>query len=93
MTRLAARFLVEGRVQGVWFRASTQQQARRLGIVGHAINLPDGRVEVLASGDAEAVEQLAEWLKQGPPQAEVQHVERHALAAASVDSSDDFTTG
>jgi acylphosphatase len=44
------RFFVSGRVQGVWFRASTREQARRHGITGHARNLPDGRVEVLACG-------------------------------------------
>jgi len=93
VSRVAARFLIEGRVQGVWFRASTQQQARRLGVTGHAINLADGRVEVLALGDAEAVRQLAEWLGHGPPQADVQRVERQALPAGAVEAVDDFTTG
>ena len=48
----AARFLVEGRVQGVFFRASTREQALGLGLRGHAVNLDDGTVEVLAVGDA-----------------------------------------
>lgn len=72
----AARFLVSGRVQGVWFRGSTQRRARELGLDGFARNLADGRVEVVASGDAAAVEELAAWLRQGPPLAEVEAVER-----------------
>ena len=63
--------LVDGRVQGVFFRASTREQAARLGVNGHARNLPDGRVEVLACGTVDAVRELRTWLKQGPPQARV----------------------
>ena len=72
----AARFIVSGKVQGVFFRASTREQALRLGLSGHAVNLDDGRVEVLAQGDAAAVEALAAWLRQGPPMARVGGVER-----------------
>ncbi|MEZ0469453.1 acylphosphatase [Luteimonas salinilitoris] len=74
----ATRFLVSGKVQGVFFRASTREQAQRLGLHGYAKNLADGRVEVLAAGDAGAIDALAEWLKRGPPQARVESVERHA---------------
>ncbi|MFC3715054.1 acylphosphatase [Luteimonas soli] len=74
----AARFLVSGRVQGVFFRASTREQAQRLGLCGHARNLPDGRVEVLAAGEADAIETLARWLQHGPPQARVDAVQREA---------------
>lgn len=76
----AARFLVSGKVQGVFFRASTREQAQRLGLGGHARNLPDGRVEVLAVGDAKAIDELATWLRQGPPQARVEAVQREAAA-------------
>ena len=72
----AARFLVSGKVQGVWFRGSARDQAVALGLRGFARNLPDGRVEVLAIGDADAVEQLAQWLHYGPPQARVDELER-----------------
>ena len=72
----AARFFVEGHVQGVFFRASTRRQATELGVRGYARNLHDGRVEVLAVGDVQAVERLAEWLKHGPPHARVDRVER-----------------
>ena len=72
----AARFLVEGRVQGVCFRAGTREQALALGLAGYARNLADGRVEVLAAGDAHAIEALAQWLEDGPPQARVDAVRR-----------------
>lgn len=70
------RFLVEGRVQGVCFRASTRAQALALGVNGYARNLPDGRVEVLAAGDEAAVEALAQWLRHGPPAARVDALHR-----------------
>ena len=72
----AARFLVGGRVQGVFFRAGTREQAQRLGLRGHARNLPDGRVEVLAAGEPDAIDALATWLQHGPPRARVDAVQR-----------------
>ncbi|MGS0997781.1 acylphosphatase [Rhodanobacter sp. UC4451_H18] len=75
-----ARFLVEGRVQGVFFRASTREQALALGIAGHARNLDDGRVEVLAGGSGEALDALEQWLWQGPPAADVTAVSREDLS-------------
>ncbi|HUA80594.1 MAG TPA: acylphosphatase [Dyella sp.] len=71
-----ARFLVAGRVQGVFFRASTRNEALRLGLDGYARNLSDGRVEVVACGTAEALDQLEQWLWQGPPAARVDEVLR-----------------
>jgi len=70
----AVRYLVSGRVQGVFYRGSTAQQARRLGLAGWAKNLPDGRVEVVAAGDPASLSALAEWLWQGPPAAAVREV-------------------
>jgi acylphosphatase len=58
---------VHGMVQGVGFRYSTQREAQKLGINGYARNMDDGSVEVLACGEAAAVEQLVEWLKAGGP--------------------------
>ncbi len=72
----AARFLVAGRVQGVYFRASTRERALALGLDGHARNLPDGRVDVVAAGEAAALEALADWLRHGPPAARVEQVLR-----------------
>lgn len=71
-----ARFLVRGRVQGVFFRASTRERAEALGLAGHARNLPDGRVEVIVCGPADAIAELEAWLAQGPPLARVESVER-----------------
>lgn len=67
-------FLVSGKVQGVWFRVGTQDQAKALGLTGWARNLPDGRVEVIASGDAPALQELHEWLQQGTELANVTEV-------------------
>lgn len=75
----AARFVVAGKVQGVFFRASAREQALRLGLRGHAKNLADGRVEVLAAGEAESIEALARWLAQGPPMARVERVVREGV--------------
>jgi len=69
------RCFVSGRVQGVFFRATTATRARELGLDGYAINLPDGRVEVLAVGEAQAVDTLAQWLWQGSAMSEVSAVE------------------
>lgn len=68
------RCLVSGRVQGVWYRASAREQAQRLGLSGYAKNLHDGRVEVVACGQSEALEALQRWLWQGPERAEVSEV-------------------
>jgi len=74
------RFLVSGRVQGVFFRASARSEARRLDIAGYAKNLADGRVEVLASGADAALAEFEEWLRIGPPAAEVTEVARESVA-------------
>ena len=79
--RCAARFVVRGRVQGVFFRASTRAEALRLGLDGHARNLPDGSVEVVAAGAPAALRELEQWLALGPPLARVAGVERIELAA------------
>jgi len=68
------RFLVFGTVQGVYFRHSTRLEARRLNLRGFARNLPDGSVEVLARGEAAAVDELRVWLGRGPSQAKVAEV-------------------
>jgi len=70
---------VSGKVQGVWFRASTKEQAERLSITGWARNLPDGRVEVLACGKKENIAELYEWLKQGPQLAKVAYLSYEEL--------------
>lgn len=74
------KFLVSGSVQGVFFRAATRVEALRLGLNGHARNLADGRVEVLAQGDDSALADLERWLQVGPPLARVSGVERIAAS-------------
>ena len=80
--RLCRRCLVSGRVQGVYFRASTAQRARGLGLTGYARNLVDGRVEVLACGEASAVNALCEWLWEGPAAARVEDVRIETVECA-----------
>lgn len=82
----SARYLVEGRVQGVGFRAATRGQARALGLAGHARNLEDGRVEVCVRGEPTAIAVLADWLAEGPPLARVTRVQA-VEDAAGEDSS------
>jgi len=71
---VCVRCWVSGRVQGVFYRASTRERALALGLRGFARNLPDGRVEVLACGPEPAVQALKAWLWEGPPLARVTDV-------------------
>lgn len=86
----AARFIVSGRVQGVFYRASTRERAMALGLCGYAKNRADGSVEVLAIGSASSIEALERWLWQGPSAAHVEQVLREACEAPELD---DFHTG
>jgi acylphosphatase len=67
--------LIEGRVQGVFFRAATRDEARARGLCGWVRNLPDGRVEALFEGDKQVVENMLAWCHKGPPYAYVHRVE------------------
>ncbi len=69
------RCIVRGRVQGVFYRDTTRQQAIKHGLSGHALNLPDGAVEVLLCGEEEKVRLVSDWLWQGPMYARVSSVE------------------
>lgn len=73
--KVRAELKIHGRVQGVFFRQSTQAAATRLGLTGWVRNLPDGSVEALAEGPADAVRELLAWCRQGPPAAEVSSVD------------------
>ena len=68
------RYLVSGRVQGVYYRGATQLVARRLHLCGLARNLSDGRVEVIACGESASLKELERWLWQGPTHARVDDV-------------------
>jgi len=85
------RCRIEGRVQGVFFRQSTQEQAEALGIRGHALNLDDGSVEVLACGEVDQLQELREWLDEGPPMAVVRRVDCEKVAPDSIPEG--FHTG
>ena len=85
-----AKFLVRGRVQGVFFRASTRTQAQALGLGGYAKNLADGSVEVLACGTEDALNRLQSWLQLGPPAARVDDVSRIDLDGSDTGVSGNF---
>jgi acylphosphatase len=86
----AVQARVTGRVQGVSFRWYTQEQARRLGVVGWVRNEPDGSVLVHAEGEDEAVDALVDWCRSGPSTARVAHV---ALREDAVSGATSFEVG
>ena len=88
MGTTARHVSVSGRVQGVFFRAWTQQQAEALGVVGWVRNCPDGHVEAHAEGEADAVEQLIERMHHGPPAAEVEEVRTWAVEPCDYEGFD-----
>ena len=67
--------VISGRVQGVWFRATTKQKAEQLGITGWVRNTPDGCVEAIIEGEEQQVKKMIEWCHEGPPLATVDKVE------------------
>jgi len=71
---------VAGRVQGVWYRASAARKASELGLTGWVRNLPDGRVELVAEGNAETVDALLSWCRRGPPLARVAGLDVREMA-------------
>ncbi len=72
---LCQHYLISGRVQGVWYRASAGKAAKRLGLTGWVRNLSDGRVELMVCGTEEELKQLTDWLWKGPPLAKVKDIE------------------
>jgi len=75
MDTIRVRLLIEGRVQGVWFRESTRREAERLGVRGWVRNRREGTVEVVAEGPEDGVRKLAAWCHHGPPSARVTRVQ------------------
>ncbi len=92
-SEICRRYIVSGRVQGVFFRASTASVAHRLGVRGRASNEPDGTVKVLALGPQAAVEELGAWLRQGPPSAQVTEVQVSEERPQDWRQLSDFRTG
>jgi acylphosphatase len=87
------RALIAGRVQGVFYRATAAQKARELDVRGHAKNLADGRVEVLACGEEERVRRLIDWLWIGSSASKVASVEVMDLELAPDQIPEGFKTG
>ena len=75
MSERCVRVIVKGRVQGVFYRGSTQQEAQRLGLTGWVRNLQDGSVEFVAEGPSDAIDALLAWAHRGPDMAAVSSVE------------------
>ena len=75
MTDTRAHVFVSGKVQGVFYRATTQERAREAGVDGWVKNLSDGRVEAVFEGPEDAVEEMVEWCHQGSDRARVEDVE------------------
>jgi acylphosphatase len=90
---VATRFFVSGQVQGVFFRSSARAEAERLGLLGWALNLDDGRVEVLAMGCASEIIELAMWLEHGPPGARVDSIESELVDADNYEDLQGFRCG
>jgi acylphosphatase len=74
MDKIRVHLIIEGRVQGVWFRDSTRREATALGVYGWVKNRRDGTVEVLAEGPEDRVRKLVSWCHDGPPGARVSRV-------------------
>jgi len=74
--KVRRHFVVSGRVQGVFFRQSSRQQAKLLELSGWVRNLPDGSVEIEAAGQADAMAEFEQWLSQGPENARVDSLNR-----------------
>jgi acylphosphatase len=75
MANKRVQLFVRGRVQGVFFRAATQREARRLGIVGWVKNRNDGSIELLAEGEEDAIKEIIGWAQRGPSAARVENVD------------------
>jgi acylphosphatase len=90
---ICKKAFVAGRVQGVFYRATAARRARELGIRGYANNLPDGRVEVLACGEAKVVDELVTFLWTGSSASRVTAVEVEEIDPKTIQVPDGFGTG
>jgi len=84
MANTATRVIIKGRVQGVWYRAWTNGEARDLGLKGWVRNCPDGSVEALFSGPAETVREMIDRCHRGPPAARVDAIEEFPAEVPAV---------
>jgi len=72
--------IISGTVQGVFYRASTQNEAKKLDLTGFVRNLPDGTVELEVQGESGAIDKLLEWCRQGPPDSEVTRISSEVIS-------------
>jgi acylphosphatase len=86
MALICKRCVIDGRVQGVFYRASTYEQAIKLGVHGWVRNMPDGRVESVVQGDPALVQQMIDWLWKGSAYSEVISVQCEDEAPIDTDS-------
>lgn len=86
MDTTAAHLIVRGRVQGVFFRATTQETAENLGLAGWVRNRPDGTVEIHVEGEKTQLEKLVAWCHKGPPSAKVHQVDVEWISAKGLRS-------
>ena len=90
IAELTRHLLIEGRVQGVYYRASMVKQATRLGVRGWVRNLRDGPVEAVVQGPADAVQAVIDWAQRGPAQARVTRVAVADMATAEFEAFEGF---
>ncbi|MBN7824428.1 acylphosphatase [Bowmanella dokdonensis] len=88
MAKQCIKARVTGKVQGVFFRKSTQARALQLGLSGYAKNLADGSVEVLACGKKSDLEELVAFLREGPPASDVSDVQVNPAAVTDTEGFD-----
>ena len=86
MSEEALHIIVHGRVQGVFFRASTQERGRDLGLCGWVRNRVDGTVEIHAEGEKQSLDRFAQWCRQGPPAARAEQLETKAVPSEGMSS-------
>lgn len=77
---IRTRVIVHGAVQGVFFRDTCRRIAEQNGVSGWVRNLADGSVEAVFEGESDAIHQMVEWCRTGPPLANVEKVEEHTEA-------------
>ena len=81
--------IISGRVQGVWFRASTKQQAEKLGLTGWVRNISSGQVEAVFEGESDKLDEMIKWCHKGPSLSKVENVE--IKKQTPTDAFDDFS--
>lgn len=84
MTAICLRCFVSGKVQGVFYRRESVEQAKALGLTGYVKNLSDGRVEVMICGEEDRIRDMQDWLWDGPDAAEVKDVQVEELPFQSL---------